>query len=129
MYDRDGNLIRSFTPPGTTQSNRNPSYIAVDASGRVFVSELYNNVIDIFSADGEFIDSIICKDMTLTKFVTRETGSPPPPGTKFFYNNIDKRVYFQLPGKPVESVPAPENEGWVPLGMNFDPNGNLLVRT
>ncbi len=127
MYDRDGNLILSFNPPGTTSSNRIPSYIAVDANGRVFVSDNYNNVINIFDADGKFIDSIIGRDMTLSKFVTRETGSPPPPGTEFFYDNINKIVVYQLPDEEMQVAHAPENEGWLPLGLRFDPAGNLLV--
>jgi DNA-binding beta-propeller fold protein YncE len=127
MYDRDGNLILSFAPPGTTSSNRVPAYIAVDANGRVFVSDNYNNVINIFDADGKFIDSIIGRDMTLSKFVTRETGSPPPPGTEFFYDNINKVVVYQLPDEEMQVAHAPENEGWLPLGLRFDPAGNLLV--
>lgn len=127
MYDRDGNLILSFAPPGTTRSNRIPAYVAVGPDGRVYISDSYNNVINIFDADGKFIDAIIGRDMTLSKFVTRETGSPPPPGTEFYYDNINKVVVYQLPGEEMQMAHAPENEGWLPLGLRFDPNGDLLM--
>lgn len=128
MFDRDGNQILSFAPPGTTPANRKPAYIAVDSSGRVFVSEHYNHVIDIFTPDGEFIDAIIGKDMTLSKFVARETGSPPPPGTQFYYDNISRQVFYQLPDdEEMQSAPAPELLAWAPMGLHFDRSGNLLV--
>jgi DNA-binding beta-propeller fold protein YncE len=127
MFDRDGNLINTFAPPGTTPSNRKPTYIAVAASGLVFVSEHYNHVIDIFDADGNFIDAIIGQDLTLSEVVSTELNGTVPEGTQAFYNNIDKRVYYQVPGAEVVNVAVPQRVSWAPLGMRFDAQGNLLV--
>ena len=127
MFDRDGKLIFTFSPPGTTPSNRRPVYIAVDASGRVYVVDNYNHVIDVFSPDGKFIDAIISRDLTLSEFVASRNNGSVPEGTEYYYNNIDKQVYYRLPGAELESVEATEREPWTPLGLRFDSKGNLLV--
>ncbi len=36
MFDRDGNLVLSFSPPGTNPNTRDLAYLAVDATGRVY---------------------------------------------------------------------------------------------
>lgn len=127
MFDREGNLIQSFSPPGTTPSNRKPTYMAVDASGRLFVSDIYNQVIDIFDQDGNFQDAIIGQNMTLSKFVADHNEGSVPAGTQYYYNELDKSVYYQFPDEPMQSHPYLENDAWSPLGLRFDSSGNLLV--
>ena len=127
IYDRDGKFIKSFAPPGTTKANRKPTYIAVDSSGRVFVSDTYNNVIGIFDADGNFLDGIIDKDVTLSEFVAAKNGGALPSGTEYYFNNILKSVDYKLPGKDAKSVPGPDQADWSPLGLRFDQKGDLLV--
>jgi tripartite motif-containing protein 71 len=127
MFDRDGNLIQRIAPPGTNQSNRKPNYIAVGADGRVYVSDNYNHVIDVYDADGNFLDAIISSDTTLSEFVSTKVGGPLPKGTLFYYNFIDQSVYWQLPNQPLESHPFLPKQGWSPLGLRFDNKGNLLV--
>jgi DNA-binding beta-propeller fold protein YncE len=127
MFDRNGNLIQRMAPPGTNQSNRKPNYIAVDVQGRVFVSDNYNHVIDIFDADGNFIDAIISQDMTLSKFVTEKVGQALQKGTLYYYNAIDQNVYWQLPDGQLTAHPFLPKEGWTPLGLRFDNKGDLLV--
>jgi DNA-binding beta-propeller fold protein YncE len=127
MFDRDGNFIKSFAPPGTSKSNRKPAYIAVDASGRVFVNDTYNNVVAIFDADGNFLDGLIDKDVTLSEFVTAQVGSALPKGTLYYFNNTTKTVDYKLPNQDAKSVPGPQQSGWSPLGLRFDPKGNLMV--
>jgi DNA-binding beta-propeller fold protein YncE len=127
MFDRDGQLIQSFAPPGTTPSNRQPTYIAVNPDGRVFVSDNYNHTIDVFDPNGNFIDAIIGEDLTLSKFVAAHNNGAVPEGTLYFYNNIDKKVYYQLPGQDVKAEPISVSTPWAPLGLHFDSQGNLLV--
>ncbi|NOT04177.1 MAG: hypothetical protein HOP27_06220 [Anaerolineales bacterium] len=127
MFDRNGNFIKSFAPPGTSNSNRKPAYIAVDAAGRVFVNDTYNNVVAIFDADGNFLDGMIDKDLTLSEFVTAQVGSALPQGTLYYFNNITKTVDYKLPDQEAKSVPGPQQTEWSPLGLRFDPDGNLLV--
>jgi sugar lactone lactonase YvrE len=127
MFDRDGNLITSFAPPFTNQSNRKPVYVAVDSKGRVFVSDTYNNVIAVFDKEGNFLDGIIGRDMTLSDVVVQHLGSKLPAGTLFYYDNINKRVVYQIPGEDVSYIPDIEQVDWSPLGLRFDRAGNLLV--
>ena len=131
MFDRDGRLIQSFYPPGTTRSNRLPTYIAVNPDGRVFITDNYNHTIDVFDPNGKFIDAIIGEKLTLSKFVAAHNNGAVPEGTQYFYNNIDKKVYYQLPGQDVQSdtiSDAISTSGtWAPLGLHFDSSGNLLV--
>jgi len=126
IFDRDGNFIKSFAPPGTTSSNRKPGFIAVAPDGRVFVNDLYNNVIAVFDADGVFLDGIIARDVTLREFVTGINGAIPA-GTLYYYNNTNHTVDYKLPGKEAASVPGPDQSEWSPIGIRFDKDGNLMI--
>jgi len=127
MFDRDGRLIQSFSPPGTTPSNRLPTYIAVNPDGRVFVTDNYNHAIDVFDPAGKFIDAIIGVDLTLSKVVAAQNNGVVPEGTQYFFNNIDKKVYYQLPDKEIQTVDIKQSAPWAPLGLRFDSQGNLIV--
>ena len=126
MFDRDGNLVLSFAPPGTTTTTRNPAYIAVDSQGRVYVSDQYNHVIDIFDADGNFLDSMIGKDTMLSEEVTAIYGSGLPAGTQYYYSFLDRNIYYQLPDQPQQSKHY-QLKDWIPMGLRFDQQGNLMV--
>jgi hypothetical protein len=93
----------------------------------VYVSEHYNGVINIFSAEGEYLDSIIDRKIRLSRYVAEQTRLTLPEGTEYFYNNIDKQVYYQLPGREIQSIPGPSRSTWTPLGVRFDRSGNLLI--
>ena len=127
IFDRDGNLIKSFAPPFTTKANRNPVYIAVGEDGRLYITERYNNVIAIFDAEGNFIDAIIGRDMTLSKFVKTNAPGILPPGTIYYYDNLYKSVLYQVQGGGSKSLPWTGMENWSPLGVRFDREGNLMV--
>lgn len=125
-FDRDGNLLFSFSPPFTTETNRSPSYIAVAQDGRVFVSERYNGVIAVFDADGNFMDAIISKDMTLSKFLKSQSVILPP-GSIYYYDIISQSVVYQTPGGDFKMAHVSDRSGWSPLGLHFDAEGNLMV--
>jgi DNA-binding beta-propeller fold protein YncE len=127
IFDREGKLIQSFTPPGTEKTNRIPVYLAASSDGRVFVSDRYNAVIDIFDADGKFIDAIIARDMTLSKYIKTQAGGILLPGTTFYYDNLNGVVVYQKPGGEVETLAGPDRANWSPLGVRFDAGGNMLV--
>lgn len=127
VFDRDGNLVNTFAPPGTSKSNRKLAYIAVDALGRVFVTDMYNNTIAIFDAEGNFLDGIIARDVTLTEVLSQHLGGAIPAGTLFYYNNISNTIDFQLPGESTQSIPGPDQTTWSPLGLRFDAAGNLMI--
>jgi sugar lactone lactonase YvrE len=127
MFDRDGKLVNSFAPPFTTRSNRSWTYMATDAKGRLFAVDTYNGVIAMFDQDGNFIDGIIAKDMTLSDYVAKNTGGILPSGTLFYYDNITQTVIYQMPGGEKRTLPGPNRDEWTPLGVRFDSKGNLLV--
>jgi DNA-binding beta-propeller fold protein YncE len=132
MFDQDGNLLKSFSPPGADKSTWEPRYLAVDGSGRVYVVDQLNNAIQIFDADGKYLDAIIGQDMTLSKFLDQHIagGYPLPKGSTFRYDGINQLVYVLLPGAPGVEQPLKftptKGKTWSPLGVSFDAQGDLL---
>ena len=127
MFDRSGNLIGSFSPPNTTPSNRQPVYVAVDATGRVFVVDRTNNAIDLFDANGNFLDGIIAPNMTITKFLATQIPGGAPIGTKFSWDGINHLVTYQMPDQASHTVKFNmPNTPWSPMGIRFDPKGDLI---
>lgn len=129
VYDRNGNLLTTFAPPGTNAANREPKYMAVSPDGRVFLVDRTSSSIGIYDADGRFIDAIIGQQMTLSKYLTGKIGALPT-GTIFtHYEGINKILTYQLPGQGAQKVevtfPADEPQ-WSPLGLRFDVQGNLI---
>jgi DNA-binding beta-propeller fold protein YncE len=126
-FDRSGNLIGSFSPNGTSAGSRQPTYIAVDATGRVFVVDRFNNDIDLFDANGNYLDAIIAPDMTISKFIATQIQGAAPTGTKFIYDGINHLVLYQLPGQDMKQVKyVPSTANWSPLGIRFDAKGDLI---
>jgi DNA-binding beta-propeller fold protein YncE len=127
IFDRNGNLIGSFSPFGTTQYSRLLFYIAVDATGRIYVVDRFNNSIDLFDANGNQLDGIIAPDMTLSKFVSQHLSGGIPAGTKLGYDGLNLEVLYQLPGQSMQRVKfTPSGANWAPLGIRFDLQGDLI---
>lgn len=127
ILNRDGNLLGSFTTPGTSVGERSPVYIAVSPDGRVFLTDRMQDAVFIYDADGNYIDSILGPDMTLSKYLDQHMGGLMPAGTTFYYNTQKGVVNLTQPGEPEQALPAPDLSAWDPLGVRFDKNGNLLV--
>jgi DNA-binding beta-propeller fold protein YncE len=127
LFDRNGTYLTSFSPPYTNKSNRKLGFIGVGLDGRVFVSDIYNDVISIFDADGNFIDGIIGTNMTLSKLIYEKTGIRVVPGTIMYYDLINHSLYFQEPGKTKQTLSEIFLSEWSPLGVRFDQEGNLLI--
>lgn len=129
VFDRDGNFITSFAPPGTDKSNREPKYMAIDASGRVFLVDRISSAIDIYDQDGNFVDAIISQHMTLTKYLTSKIGALPDGTLLTHYEGINKVLSYRLPGQGTKTVKVDilaEDQPWSPLGLRFDADGNLI---
>ena len=127
MFDRDGKLLRSFAPPLTTKSSRQPKYIAVDKSGRVYVVDRTANAIHIFSPDGDYIDSIVRYDATISKLVAQKLNGSIPDGTRFYIDGVNQRIYYVLSGQTEQWIALPDaTHSWAPLGIRFDTQGNLI---
>ena len=129
MFDRDGKLINAFAPPGTDKSNREPKYMAVGPLGRVFLVDRTSNAIDIYDADGNFVDAIIGQQLTLSKFLASQIGTLPE-GTEFLhYEGINKILTYKLPGEFSKNITITfpdDGLAWSPLGLRFDANGDLI---
>jgi len=124
-FGSDGKLITKFQIPNTFVGERAPVYLAVDSSGRVFVTDRTQGAIYVFTQDGQMLDAIITPTMTLTEYVARHAGGLPA-GTLFGINYIAKQVRYTLPGQAEQILPLPNVE-WSPLGLRFDRDGNLWV--
>ncbi len=128
IFDRAGNLLKSFAPPGTDPANREPKYIAVSPDGRVFLAERTSNAIDIFDPDGNFLDAIIDQDMTLTKYLAQNLEGGVPQGTVItHFEGINRVLNFKEPGQDEQQISIPPvSHPWAPLGIRFDSKGDLI---
>ncbi len=56
--DKNGNFIKTWGESGTKEGQfNNPHNIVVDDQGKVYVADRHNKRIQVFSADGKFIES------------------------------------------------------------------------
>jgi DNA-binding beta-propeller fold protein YncE len=130
VFDRTGTLLFSFAPPGTSAGERSPVYIAVDKTGRIYVTDRLQNAIFVFDQDGHYLDTILSPTLTLYEYIAMHIGGPPA-GTIFRYSVFQGTVYYRLPAQSIaesdKTLPAPELHPWDPLGIRFDQYGNLWL--
>jgi len=125
VLDRDGKVIGEFGAPGTAVGARAPVYVAVDPSGRVFVSDRIQGAVFVFTADGRFLDEILSPTLTLSEHVATHIGGLAA-GSAFWYDAVTRQVHYQEPGAD-EAILPPPDEGWSPLGLRFNADGDLWV--
>jgi DNA-binding beta-propeller fold protein YncE len=125
-FDRAGNPLFSFAPPNSFSAQRSPVYLAVDQSGRVFVTDRLQNCIYVYDAEGTYLDTILSPELTLTQYVFSQLGGIPI-GTTFHYSVFDNKVHYTIPGQEPQTLPAPQVPQWDPLGIRFDRDGNLFL--
>src|SRR4030065_315314 len=77
--------------PVAAPGARAPVYMAVDAAGRVFVSDRIQSAIYVFGPDGKILDEIISPTTTLSEYVAKHAGGPPP-GSAVSYDVATRRV-------------------------------------
>ena len=126
IFNRSGDLLGSFSPPRTEVTERSPIYLAADDDGRVHVSDIAQLAVQIYDADGNFLDSLISPDLTLSEFVSNH-AAPLPADAKLSYNVFQDNVYITDPSGGEQQVPAPGKLAWAPLGVRFAANGDLLL--
>jgi sugar lactone lactonase YvrE len=126
-FDRDGGeMLFAFAPPRTRPGERSPVYMAVDSANRLFVSDRLQHTIFVYDLDGNFIDSILAPDMTLSEYLAAHIGNLPEE-SRFSFNTFESDIYYQKPGEEEQLLPAPEFSYWSPLGIFFQPNGEMLL--
>ena len=70
-YDADGQFVRAWGTPGTAPGEFDLVHsVAVDSTGRVYVSDRENNRIQIFDGDGEFLHMWTHLGATQNIFIT-----------------------------------------------------------
>jgi len=55
VFNRDGDEISAFAPPGTETAARVPLYVAISPEDEIYVSDRFNDAIYIWAADGSFV--------------------------------------------------------------------------
>jgi len=127
VFDTEGTLITSFTPPRTRPGERSPVYLATDKSGRIFVTDRLQHAIYIFSSDGSYLDMLISPDLSLSSYVDGRVGGLLL-GSTYVYNVFQDNVYYQPFGQEETTLPAPDKMiTWSPLGLHIDAENNLFV--
>lgn len=128
VFSVDGKALFNFSPPGTNKSSRSLTYISIDSNGRVFVVDRAANAIDIFDADGKYLDAIIGQDMTVSKFLDQKLPGGLPDGSSYYFvGNLSRMVHYTLPGQAEQTISYPPLEkNFTPQGIRFDKLGNLI---
>jgi DNA-binding beta-propeller fold protein YncE len=126
IFDRDGRPLGSFAPSHTSPVERSPVYLAVDGSGRVFVTDRLQHAVFVYDREGNYLDAILSPDLTLSEYVAEQMAGLPP-GTTFAYNLFESAVYYQEAGGSEQILPAPGHTGWAPLGVRVDGTGDMFL--
>lgn len=122
-----GALLGQFSAPNTLTGERAPVYMAADQLGRIYLTDRLQHAVFIFDADGNYLDSILSPSLSLSGFVTSQTGGLGN-GARYAYNNAQSNAWY-MSGEGAEwtSIPAPQPEAWSPLGISITPDGRLLI--
>ncbi len=156
VFDRNGELVDRWAPPGTNPAQRAPTYVAVEPStGRVFVADRMARAIHIFLPDGTYQDRIIWPEATVRTWIKMWVGEVAvQPGWVYTYTYGSGHVLIQAPPADEEQLQSwsaqlkppyrivtktrlidpplrePDLTGWAPMGVAFDPaTEDLLVST
>ena len=128
IFDQDGDPLGSFAPPRTSQfGDRSPVYLATDSTGRVFVTDRAQHAILVYDSDGNYLDTILGPDLTLSEYVFKHVEGLQV-GDSFAYNLFEANVYIRLAGSEDElTFPAPDPSAWSPLGIRIGETGRMLL--
>jgi DNA-binding beta-propeller fold protein YncE len=126
IFDREGKPLGSFTSPETDVGERAPVYVASDSSGQVYVSDRIQHAIFIFSRDGEYIDTLLGPELTLSEYVADHAGGQTSKDA-LAYNLF--RDAISVPGSSSAdqtSVPL-ELPTWSPLGIRISQDDEMIL--
>ena len=126
VFDRDGGLLRTFSPPSTGPAERAPVYVAVDPTGRVFVADRLQRAVFVYDRDGNLLDAILGPDLTLSEYVSKHVDDLQP-DSSLAYNLFGRTVRVQTADLDEQVLPAPDPATWAPLGVRLDEQGTMLL--
>jgi DNA-binding beta-propeller fold protein YncE len=101
-------------------------YLAVDGSGRVFVTDRLQHAVFIYDREGNYLDAVLSPDLTLSEYIAEQMAGLAP-GATFAYNLFESAVYYKPTGESEQILPAPGRTGWAPLGVRVDRAGNMFL--
>jgi len=119
IFDTDGNQLNTFSPPRTQPSQRSPVYLATDSRGRVFVTDRLQHAIFVFDRDGNYQDTILGPDLTLTEYLSQQVKGFDA-DAQFAYNRFESEVRYQRQGEEERFLAVPQTVDWSPLGLRID---------
>jgi streptogramin lyase len=126
VFDRSGVLRRAFGTYGTGAGEiTRPVGLAVDPSGKIYVSDAYQGVIHIFSSTGASLDTIYDIDNPLRTPMGVAVGKDR---RVFIASSISSRIeVFGLTGYTTLDVSAADTSFTVLAGGTVSPTGNITV--
>jgi DNA-binding beta-propeller fold protein YncE len=126
VFDRDGSLLHAFSPPSTGPAERAPVYLAVDPTGRLFVTDRLQRAVFVYDQDGVLLDAILGPDLTLSEYVSKHVDDLQP-DTALAYNFFGHSVRVGIASQGEQLLPAPDLAAWAPLGVRLDERGTMLL--
>ena len=126
IFDRDGGALGAFGPPGTSIPERSPVYLAVTEDGRVLVSDRAQHGIFVYDADGNYLDTLLMSDLTLSEYLSEQLDDFSPTA-EFTYNVSQGEIMYSSPNDGGVTLLPPADSGWAPLGVRLDQTGRMLV--
>jgi len=126
IFDSKGNEFGSIELPHTSVGERAPVYLATDNSGQVYVSDRKQHAVFIFTKDGEYLDTLLGPDQTLSEYV-QDQADPSVTGEKYVFNLLKNALFYQAPDGSEKSISLPYLPDWAPLGIRIDDKGRLYL--
>jgi sugar lactone lactonase YvrE len=122
-----GEPIGSFAPPQTNVGERAPVYLAVDSTGRVYVTDRLQHAIFIYDRDGNYLDTILSPNQTVSMLVAQQIGGVGG-GIGIAYNFYRNNITYKVSGGEEKTISSSQaSESWSPLGVRIDADGMMLV--
>lgn len=126
IFDRAGNSLGSFTSPETEAGERAPVYVATDNTGRVYVSDRMQHAIFVFTPDGDYVDTLLGPDLTLSEYVDRHSGGQMAEGN-FVYNLFEKSISIAGSSNEDQSFGLLDLPLWSPLGIRIGQDNEMIL--
>ncbi len=132
VYDASGNFLFKFGEFGSTNGSfNNPTGIAVNATGYVFIANTYNNRVDIFQANGTFVKWFGGSGTNPGKFTHPAGVAINSTGYVYVTDDANSRVEIFSPSgvylKTFGSFGSGNGQFVYNYGIAIDSSGNVYV--
>jgi DNA-binding beta-propeller fold protein YncE len=126
IFDRAGEQVNSLEFPFTSVGERAPVYVSADNSGNVFITDRKQHAVYIYSKEGEYLDTLLGPDLTLSEYVNSHTeaGQVTAP---YAYNLIQNKVFYKAQDGTDADQVLPYVSDWAPLGVRIGQDNSILL--